>query len=165
MYFGDQVKNLGYKEYYPVETMDTEGFERSNYFGYEDDVMLKPSEEWLKKRDDNPFVAEYLTSTGHHDYFPHALQARRLRRGRQAQSLPQLRPLPGLLFEEPHRAVQAGALREYDVHNLRRSRGGLRRARPLRAKTTPTRRVLRSRSSSTPPGASSTARGSRNYRT
>jgi arylsulfatase A-like enzyme len=70
MYFGDQVKNLGYKEYYPVETMNTEGFERSNYFGYEDDVMLKPSEEWLKKRDDNPFVAEYLTSTGHHDYFP-----------------------------------------------------------------------------------------------
>jgi arylsulfatase A-like enzyme len=70
MYFGDQVKDFGYEEYYPLESMDTEGFERSNYFGYEDDVMLKPSEQWLKKRDDNPFVAEYLTSTGHHDYFP-----------------------------------------------------------------------------------------------
>jgi arylsulfatase A-like enzyme len=70
MYFGDQAKNFGYEEYYPLESMDTEGFERSNYFGYEDDVMLKPSEQWLKKRDDNPFVAEYLTSTGHHDYFP-----------------------------------------------------------------------------------------------
>jgi lipoteichoic acid synthase len=70
MYFGDQAKNLGYKEYYPVETMDTEGFERSNYFGYEDEVMLKPSEEWLKKCGEKPFVAEYLTSTGHHDYFP-----------------------------------------------------------------------------------------------
>jgi lipoteichoic acid synthase len=70
MYFGDQAKNLGYKEYYPVETMDTEGFERSNYFGYEDEVMLKPSEEWLKKLGEKPFVAEYLTSTGHHDYFP-----------------------------------------------------------------------------------------------
>jgi arylsulfatase A-like enzyme len=70
MYFGDQAKNLGYKEYYPVETMDTEGFERSNYFGYEDEVMLKPSEEWLKKHGEKPFVAEYLTSTGHHDYFP-----------------------------------------------------------------------------------------------
>ena len=33
MYFGDQAKNLGYKEYYPVETMDTEGFERSNGHG------------------------------------------------------------------------------------------------------------------------------------
>src|SRR5215216_6206015 len=70
MYFGNQAKNLGYKEYYPVETMDTEGFERSNYFGYEDEVMLKPSEEWLRKLGDKPFVAEYLTSTGHHDYFP-----------------------------------------------------------------------------------------------
>jgi lipoteichoic acid synthase len=70
MYFGGQAKDLGYEEYYPVETMDTEGFERSNYFGYEDDVMLKSSEEWLKKRGETPFVAEYLTSTGHHDYFP-----------------------------------------------------------------------------------------------
>ena len=70
MYFGDQAKNFGYEEYYPLESMDTGGFERVNYFGYEDDVMLKPSERWLKKRDDNPFVAEYLTSTGHHDYFP-----------------------------------------------------------------------------------------------
>jgi lipoteichoic acid synthase len=70
MYFGDQAKDLGYEEYYPVETMDTEGFERSNYFGWEDEVMLKPSEEWLKKRGETPFVAEYLTSTGHHDYFP-----------------------------------------------------------------------------------------------
>ena len=70
MYFGDQAKNFGYEEYYPAESMDTEGFERSNYFGYEDEVMLKPSEEWLKKHGEKPFVAEYLTSTGHHDYFP-----------------------------------------------------------------------------------------------
>src|SRR5215208_1849972 len=70
MYFGDQAKDFGYEEYYPLESMDTEGFERSNYFGYEDEVMLKPSEEWLKKHGEKPFVAEYLTSTGHHDYFP-----------------------------------------------------------------------------------------------
>jgi arylsulfatase A-like enzyme len=70
MYFGNQAKDFGYEEYYPLESMDTEGFERSNYFGYEDDVMLKPSEEWLKKHGEKPFVAEYLTSTGHHDYFP-----------------------------------------------------------------------------------------------
>jgi lipoteichoic acid synthase len=70
MYFGDQAKDFGYEEYYPLESMDTEGFERANYFGYEDEVMLKPSEEWLKKWGDEPFVAEYLTSTGHHDYFP-----------------------------------------------------------------------------------------------
>jgi lipoteichoic acid synthase len=70
MYFGDHAKDFGYEEYYPLESMDTEGFERSNYFGYEGEVMLKPSEEWLKNHGGKPFVAEYLTSTGHHDYFP-----------------------------------------------------------------------------------------------
>ena len=68
--FGDLAKNLGYDEYYPIESMDTQGFERSNYFGYEDDVMLKPSEQWLKEHKDEPFLAKYLTGTGHHDYQP-----------------------------------------------------------------------------------------------
>jgi lipoteichoic acid synthase len=66
--FGELVKNFGYEEYYPLESMDMEGFERSNYFGYEDDIMLKPSEEWLQQHEDTPFIAEYLTGTGHHDY-------------------------------------------------------------------------------------------------
>ena len=66
--FGGLVENFGYEDYYPLETMDTEGFERSNYFGVEDDVMLKPSEEWLKEHEDEPFMAEYLLGTGHHDY-------------------------------------------------------------------------------------------------
>jgi lipoteichoic acid synthase len=70
--FRDLTKNFGYEEYYPLESMSTEGFERSNYFGYEDDIMLKPSEEWLKKRRSEPFVAEYLTGTAHHDYAPPA---------------------------------------------------------------------------------------------
>jgi lipoteichoic acid synthase len=48
--------------------MDEEGFEKTNYFGYEDDMMLGPSEEWLKEHGNEPFVAEYLTGTGHHDY-------------------------------------------------------------------------------------------------
>jgi glucan phosphoethanolaminetransferase (alkaline phosphatase superfamily) len=68
--FEGLVNNFGYEEYYPLESMDTEGFERSNYFGLEDDIMLKPSEEWLKEHGDEPFVAEYLTGTGHHDYQP-----------------------------------------------------------------------------------------------
>ncbi len=68
--FRYHAKDFGYEDYYPLESMDTEGFERSNYFGYEDDIMLKPSEEWLKERGDEPFVAKYLTGTGHHDYLP-----------------------------------------------------------------------------------------------
>ncbi len=74
--FGDLAKNLGYQEYYPLESMGTEGFERSNYFGYEDDIMLKPSEQWLKERGDAPFVVAYLTGTAHHDYEPPARYGR-----------------------------------------------------------------------------------------
>lgn len=62
------VDNMGYKEFYPVETMDTVGFEQANYFGYEDDVMLKPSKEWLQANGDKPFIATYETITPHHQY-------------------------------------------------------------------------------------------------
>src|SRR5918997_3316774 len=66
--FEGLVKNFGYEDYYPLESMDTEGFELTNYFGYEDDIMLGPSEEWLKENGDEPFLAQYLTGTGHDDY-------------------------------------------------------------------------------------------------
>jgi lipoteichoic acid synthase len=66
--YQDIVKNLGYDEYYPEEAMDTTGFQWTSYFGYEDDIMLKPSEDWLKGHQDTPFMAEYMTGTGHHDY-------------------------------------------------------------------------------------------------
>jgi arylsulfatase A-like enzyme len=66
--FRGLVANFGYEEYYPLESMDTDGFDRLDYFGYEDEIMLKPSEEWLERRGDKPFLAEYLTSVGHHDY-------------------------------------------------------------------------------------------------
>src|SRR5215210_4271513 len=66
--FEGLVKNFGYEDYYPRESIDTEGFEQTNYFGYEDDIMLKPSQDWLKDHDDEPFLAQYLTGTGHHDY-------------------------------------------------------------------------------------------------
>jgi lipoteichoic acid synthase len=66
--FQGLVKNFGYDEYYPLETMDEKDFKKTNYFGYEDDMMLGPSEEWLKDHGDQPFMAEYLLGTGHHDY-------------------------------------------------------------------------------------------------
>jgi lipoteichoic acid synthase len=62
------VGNFGYDEFYPVEAMNKEGFQRSNYFGYEDDIMLEPSREWLETHRDKPFLATYLGVTGHHDY-------------------------------------------------------------------------------------------------
>lgn len=62
------VENLGFDEFYPVETMNTEGFQKANYFGYEDDVMLEPSRNWLEKNGNEPFVTAYETITPHHDY-------------------------------------------------------------------------------------------------
>ncbi|MDP8971687.1 MAG: sulfatase-like hydrolase/transferase [Actinomycetota bacterium] len=66
--YGIVAENLGYEEYYPSESMNTEGFEATNYISYEDDIMLKPSEQWLKEHKDEPFLAQYLTGTGHDDY-------------------------------------------------------------------------------------------------
>jgi arylsulfatase A-like enzyme len=66
--FEGLVENFGYAEYYPLESMDTEGYEPTNYFGYEDDIMLEPSEEWLEVNGDEPFLVKYLTGTGHDDY-------------------------------------------------------------------------------------------------
>ena len=66
--YGVVAENLGYEEYYPSESMDTDGFEATNYMSYEDDIMLKPSEQWLEEHKDEPLLAQYLTGTGHDDY-------------------------------------------------------------------------------------------------
>jgi lipoteichoic acid synthase len=66
----DILENLGYEEFYSADRMETEGFEKTNYFGYEDEVMLEPSRKWLEqqKKSGEPFLASYLTSAPHHDY-------------------------------------------------------------------------------------------------
>jgi lipoteichoic acid synthase len=66
----DLVENFGYEGFLPVETMETAGFQKSNYFGYEDNIMLQPSRAWLEQHNDEPFIATYLGVTGHHDYRP-----------------------------------------------------------------------------------------------
>ena len=66
--YSSMAENLGFEEYYPSESMDPEGFEATNYISYEDDIMLEPSEEWLRENGDEPFFIEYLTGSGHDDY-------------------------------------------------------------------------------------------------
>ena len=44
------VANMGYDTFVPNEQMRTTGFARANYFGYEDDIMLAPSREWLEQK-------------------------------------------------------------------------------------------------------------------
>ncbi|WP_152364482.1 LTA synthase family protein [Microlunatus speluncae] len=59
---------FGFDEFYGLEDLPKEGFSEANYFGYEDDVMLQPSREWIERNRKNPFLLGYLTVTAHHDY-------------------------------------------------------------------------------------------------
>lgn len=62
------VANLGFDFFQPVDAMPKAGFQRSNYFGFEDDIMLGPQRDWLATVGDAPFLLSMLTVTGHHDY-------------------------------------------------------------------------------------------------
>jgi lipoteichoic acid synthase len=64
----DLVENLGYEDFYATEDMSKQGYDKANYFGYEDDIMLPSSEEWLRENGSEPFLATYLTVTAHHNY-------------------------------------------------------------------------------------------------
>ena len=64
----DLARNFGYEEFYSPEVMDREGFQVTNTFGYEEDIMLGPSKEWLIEKGNEPFMAEYFTGTGHYGY-------------------------------------------------------------------------------------------------
>lgn len=62
------VKKLGFDEFFPGDDMNRDGFQLANYFGYEDNIMLPPSENWLRQQK-APFFAFYLTGTTHHPYW------------------------------------------------------------------------------------------------
>ena len=65
----DLARNFGYQEFYSPETMNKEGYQVTNSFGYEEDIMLGPSEGWLANNGyDGPFLAQYFTGTGHYGY-------------------------------------------------------------------------------------------------
>jgi lipoteichoic acid synthase len=59
---------MGFEQVDSADTLLTGGFEEVNYFGYEDDVMLEPSREWMDRNRAHPFLLSYLTVTAHHDY-------------------------------------------------------------------------------------------------
>ena len=49
------ANNIGFNGFFALEQMSTDGFELVNYFGYEDNIMLEPSREWLAKQE-SPFL-------------------------------------------------------------------------------------------------------------
>ena len=65
------IQNIGFDEFLALESMDKNNFEKVNYFGYEDKIMLPKSHAWLSAHLENkqqPFIATYLTGTTHHNY-------------------------------------------------------------------------------------------------
>lgn len=62
------ARNLGFDDFTSVDQMNSAGFHRANYFGYEDEIMLAPEREWLEDNAEVPFLMSMLTVTGHHDY-------------------------------------------------------------------------------------------------
>ena len=64
------VANFGYQHQEYEESMNRRGFQRANYLGYEDDIMLKPSRAWLEENAGSPTLVTYLGVTPHDNYLP-----------------------------------------------------------------------------------------------
>jgi arylsulfatase A-like enzyme len=64
------ARNMGFREFQSGDDMDQSGLEMSNYFGFEDAILLDANREWLASRGDEPFFVTYLTNAPHHDYRP-----------------------------------------------------------------------------------------------
>jgi lipoteichoic acid synthase len=64
----DLARRMGFQQIESADTLPTRGFENVNYFGFEDDIMLEPSREWMDRNREHPFLLSYLTVTAHHDY-------------------------------------------------------------------------------------------------
>jgi lipoteichoic acid synthase len=64
------VKNFGYRHQAYEESMNHRGFQRANYLGYEDDIMLGSSRRWLEENASSPTLVTYLGVTPHDDYLP-----------------------------------------------------------------------------------------------
>ena len=61
---------MGFQQFVGTSDFPVEGFQRANFLGYEDEVMLEPSRLWLEAHTDLPFLATYLTVAAHHECFP-----------------------------------------------------------------------------------------------
>lgn len=64
------VDNMGFDVLKGHEDFNTKGFAKTNYFGYEDQIMFKPSLRWLDQtlKTKDPFLLTYLLLVSHHTY-------------------------------------------------------------------------------------------------
>ncbi|MFN7146084.1 MAG: LTA synthase family protein, partial [Myxococcota bacterium] len=62
------VHEMGFDTFRPRGLLESPGYEKNNYFGIDDRVMIEPGLEWSTAERGQPFLATYLTLTSHHDY-------------------------------------------------------------------------------------------------
>ncbi|MEZ4459262.1 MAG: sulfatase-like hydrolase/transferase [bacterium] len=63
------VARMEFKDFFPLEAIEDPQFGPVNYFGVEDEVLLKPMENWIaKQQDGKPFMMTVLTVGPHHNY-------------------------------------------------------------------------------------------------
>ena len=61
------VHAMGFDFFRAKESLNSRRFEKSNYFGLDDQAMIAPSLKWLKKTE-KPFFITYLSLASHHKY-------------------------------------------------------------------------------------------------
>src|SRR5215203_5888201 len=64
------VENFGYQHFQAYESMNPRGYQKANYLGYEDDIMLTSSRAWLEENATSPTLVTYLGVTPHDNYLP-----------------------------------------------------------------------------------------------
>ena len=64
------VRNMGFDLFTSGDELKHEGLKKSNYFGYEDRILVEPLAAYVTKAkaDATPFVLAVLTNQAHHDY-------------------------------------------------------------------------------------------------
>lgn len=62
------VDNLGFHDFFSRDSYSAIGFEKTNYLGIEDRVMLQPALDWVDDDPDTPFFLTFLTIISHHNY-------------------------------------------------------------------------------------------------
>lgn len=65
------IDNLGFQDFFALESLNPDGFEQVNYFGLEERAMTKPILDWIKQEPE-PFLLSILSLSGHHPYRPPA---------------------------------------------------------------------------------------------
>ncbi len=67
---GQLLKNMGYQTIKTHESLPTEGFFKTNSFGYEDRLILEPSIRWIReqRKKNRKFFLTYLTLISHFEY-------------------------------------------------------------------------------------------------